>query len=308
MVVVRGTPSPNEVILVQVTRNREPVARATVRLNGRVIGETNDRGLIRLTLPEHEAEIEVRSGDAEGELEFEFEDDHDEDDVISRLEVATRLSDGTVTLKVGFAGRPVEGAAVSVNGDAVGRTNADGFVRFRLDDRADELDIRIRKGEFEAELKYVIRDGELVLVESPHERDEDDDREDAHDEDESDDDDHDEDDHDEDDRDDDTSDERDDDSTADEGSDDDRIDRLSLDVVRGTVAAGAEIVVRVEAGGAARAGADVWMNGHYLGTTGDHGTIALRLPEHEDKAVIEAELGDAKGRLELEIVIESRDG
>jgi hypothetical protein len=74
MVVVEGTPDPNETITVQVLANGEPAENVAVSLNDRAVGATDADGRITVTLPTAEdVELTARTDDAESELEFEFE-------------------------------------------------------------------------------------------------------------------------------------------------------------------------------------------------------------------------------------------
>jgi hypothetical protein len=80
MVVVKGTPGPNETITVQVLANGAPADNVAVYLNDRLVGTTDSDGRVTVTLPAaDEAELTAETDDAEAELEFEFEDiDEDE--------------------------------------------------------------------------------------------------------------------------------------------------------------------------------------------------------------------------------------
>jgi hypothetical protein len=72
-----GTVEPGENVTVRVTDDGEPVADATVSVEGGPGGTTDADGEYVFTVPAdaEELEIEVEAGDAEAELEREFEDD-----------------------------------------------------------------------------------------------------------------------------------------------------------------------------------------------------------------------------------------
>lgn len=80
MVVVEGTPAPNERITVQVLANGEPAGGVPVYLNDRPVGTTDSDGRVTVTLPAADgAELTAETDDAEAELEFEFEDAGEDD-------------------------------------------------------------------------------------------------------------------------------------------------------------------------------------------------------------------------------------
>jgi hypothetical protein len=80
MVVVEGTPGPNERITVQVLANGEPAGNVPVYLNDRPVGTTDSEGRVMVTLPTaDEAELTAETDDAEAKLEFEFEDAEEDD-------------------------------------------------------------------------------------------------------------------------------------------------------------------------------------------------------------------------------------
>ncbi|SEQ39414.1 DUF7096 domain-containing protein [Natrinema salaciae] len=116
-----------------------------------------------------------REDEADDEREDDREDDEREDkrddaDAIRNLSVETTLEGETATAVVNYDGSAVANATVSANDRVVGTTNADGTVTFIFDVReTDELELDVRKGEFEAELEYEVRDGSLTLTEDAHE-------------------------------------------------------------------------------------------------------------------------------------------
>lgn len=177
LLVTRGTPGPGETITVQVLADGAPVEDVDVRLNDRTVGTTDANGTLTVTLPTaDEVELTAETDDAEAELEFEFESESDDedDDVFRNLNVDSTLDGDTVTTTVRYDGDPVPNASVYADGDPVGTTGADGVVTFTVDaEAAEDVEISVVKGAFEAELTYAIENGALVLTEEAHESDDD---------------------------------------------------------------------------------------------------------------------------------------
>jgi hypothetical protein len=184
LVVADGTPAPNATVTLRALVDGAPAANVTVTLNDRVAGTTGPNGTLTVTLPAAgEADLRAERGEAEAELEFEFDDAADRDRVVRALTVDATLDDRAVTVTVGFDGSAVANATVYADERRVGTTDADGTVRFTLDDpTTEDVELTVVKGAFEAELRYDIRDGALVLTEGVHEVEEDDEREDEEDE------------------------------------------------------------------------------------------------------------------------------
>lgn len=273
VVVADGVPGPGETVTIQVLNDGSPVPNATIMVNDAVVGTTDQNGTLSLTLPLEEAEIRARSGDAEGELEFEFGDDED-GAIVRQLNTTVSLDGDQLTVTVLFNGSGVEGATVTANDDYSGITDAAGTTTFTIDAAIEELDLEIEKGEFETEREYVIRDGSLIQL-----TDGDDDEEDA-----------------------DGDDREDDDEES-----DDSVDALDLAVIAGTPGPGETVTIEVTAGGEPAAAVPVWLNGERVGTTDDAGTIEVTFPDDEDDARIEADDGDADGRLEFDFEEDSSD-
>lgn len=78
--------------------NGTAVSQADVLVNGESNGQTNETGVIEITIPDSEdVEIEVNKGDFEGEVEYEFEDTEDESEQESdgeKDELEPREEDG----------------------------------------------------------------------------------------------------------------------------------------------------------------------------------------------------------------------
>ena len=120
--------------------------------------------------PETTGEAEVSVDGQTGEV-FEFEeetepreaDDDDADEVPLSVSIVNGTADpgATVTLRVTAAGEPVEGAAVELNDQDAGTTDADGRIAVTLPDD-DEVDIEVEDGDREGDLELTLRsdDGE----------------------------------------------------------------------------------------------------------------------------------------------------
>ncbi|MFC6862777.1 hypothetical protein ACFQGE_04795 [Halomicroarcula sp. GCM10025817] len=162
LVVADGTVAASETITVQALENGQPAADVTVSLNGEPVGTTDADGLVSVTLPEG-GDAELTAG--EGELEFELGED--ENEVFRDLRADTALSDGTVTVTLTYQDRGVADAVVYANDRQVGTSDSDGAVAFDVPSGAEELDVEIVKGEFEAEFEYELRNGSLVLTDGP---------------------------------------------------------------------------------------------------------------------------------------------
>ena len=183
IVVSDGVASPNSSIELSVLHDGEPASNTSITINGQSVGVTDGDGTLSITLPEtDEIEISARKGEAEGELEFEFEENEREreDEVFRHLSIGARLTNGVVTVVVSYDGEGVKNATVDVDDTTVGITDADGEVTFELDQNlTEDVEVEVRKGEFEAESSFSITNGSLSQSEDPHEaeddRDEDDD-------------------------------------------------------------------------------------------------------------------------------------
>ncbi|QWC19363.1 DUF4198 domain-containing protein [Halorubrum sp. 2020YC2] len=290
--VANGTADPGATVTLRVTAAGEPVEGATVELNDRDAGTTDADGRVTVTLPDDDGvDIEVEDGDREGELELalrsDAEDDRD-DDLGDRLSVDGSVENGTVDVSVTYDGEGVEGVSVSVDGESVGTTDADGTLSFDAPADADEFEVALVKGAFEADLEFEVRaDGTLAAGDidvderdADHEgEDVEDEREDAEDEGED---------------------------AEDEGGD---ADDLSVAVVSGDPAPGATVTVEVTgADGESVEGATVEVDGESAGTTDADGRIAVTLPADGDEAEIETEDGDREGELEIEFDADDADG
>ncbi|WP_424014045.1 DUF7096 domain-containing protein [Halorubrum xinjiangense] len=294
--IVNGTAEPGATVTLRVTAAGEPVEGATVELNDQDAGTTDADGRITVTLPDDdEVDIEVEDGDREGELELALRsDDGDDgdDDLGDRLSVDGSVENGTVDVSVTYDGEGVEGVSVFVDDEPVGTTDADGAITFDAPADADEFEVTLVKGAFEAELEFEVgADGTLAAGDiDVDERDADDeDEDDADDVDEEDGDDA-------------------DDADEEDGDDADDADDLSVAVVSGDPAPGATVTVEVtDADGEPVEGATVEVDGESAGTTDADGRTAVTLPADGDEVDIEVEDGDREGELEIEFDADDED-
>jgi len=225
LLVADGTVAANETITVQALQAGEPVANVAVSLNGEPVGTTGVDGTVAVTLPSS-GDVELTAG--EGELEFELRED--EDELYRNLRADATLDNGTVTVTVTYEDSGVGNATVYANDAQVATTGGDGTAAFAVPDGAEELDVAVVKGEFEAEFEYELRNGTLTQTDGADagedDVDEDDAGEDGADEDDVDEDDADEDDVDEDDAGEDDADEDDvdEDDAGEDDADEDDVD------------------------------------------------------------------------------------
>jgi len=167
LLVAEGRLSPGATVTLQVLADGMPTPNVSVEVEDVVVGSTGPNGTLRVTVPEHSTEIEA----GEATLSLEFDDSEWEDaQVYERLETEASLSNGTVTVTIEFDNDSVENVSVWVNDRMVGRTDADGKLAFDIGTDS-ELELEVVKGAYEAELKYEIETGSLVLTESSHEGD-----------------------------------------------------------------------------------------------------------------------------------------
>lgn len=289
-----GSPGPNETVTVKALAAGEPVANATVTVNDRPVGETDADGTLTLTLPREEAELTVESGDAEGELSFEFDEEERENEHLrEHLDARATVSDGTTTLRVTFDGEPVENATVTVDGSAVGTTDADGTLSFAHENDS-ELDLTVQKGEFTASLEFErVADGSLALADLDTEVDdrdadesdetgetdeEDDERDDA-----------------------DQPDAEDLDDPESDGSEDSMAEgELDVSVVSGERSVGSTVTVELTLDDTAVEDATVFLNDDPVATTDADGRADVTLPTDDD-VEIAAEYGDESADIDFDL-------
>lgn len=96
-----------------------------------------------------ETEIERPEDDDE---ERDDETDDDRDELALLVDAGTPGPNETVTLLALERGHPVANATVTLNGDRVGTTDADGRIEVRLPD--DEAELRVESGQAEGELEF----------------------------------------------------------------------------------------------------------------------------------------------------------
>lgn len=106
-----------------------PVPDATVTVGDERVGETDEGGVATVPVPTDGDAIDVRRGAAEGATSI------DADEVAVPVQgawFAPKLPLGPATARVKMDGVPVRNAPVTVDGERVGTTDADGKTRFRL--------------------------------------------------------------------------------------------------------------------------------------------------------------------------------
>ncbi|MFP8951453.1 DUF4129 domain-containing protein [Natrialbaceae archaeon A-arb3/5] len=128
---VHGAPYPGDEITVEATIEGVPMREANVAVNGESIGETDDEGTIDLRVPDDgsdEFALTVARGDFDRTATVDV-----------RLLEATFSTDSLAPIPgsdgyavAEIAGEPVEDAAVSVDGEAVGTTDSNGAVPIEL--------------------------------------------------------------------------------------------------------------------------------------------------------------------------------
>jgi hypothetical protein len=160
-------------VTVRVLADGRAVANASVAVNGEAVGETGDDGTLALTLPAagdvtvtavaggEEATLDVGLGDDRA-LEAEFE---------RNFAFSVTLEDGTVSVRAAYGGDGIPDATVYADGEAVGRTDADGSLRFDVGDVGDDLELDLVKGAFEAEYEFAVENGSLTLTDREYDRD-----------------------------------------------------------------------------------------------------------------------------------------
>ena len=202
---------------------------------------------------EGEASVSVDGGTGvvfELEESFELEDegdedDDDEEDEDGAIDVAVTVDNGTATIAASLTDSPLEGANVSVDGEFVGTTDANGTIDYEVPTDAEDIEIKVEDNGSETEIEYDLGEG-----------DDDDDR---------------------------------------NGT----LEHLTVLVVDGVPASGANVTLQVTGNGEPVANATVEIEEVAVGTTGTDGTLEVTLPE-EESINIEATFGDAEGELEFE--------
>lgn len=173
LVDVSGDVAPGETVTVEATNNGMPVANATVSVNDEVVGTTDTNGVLNVPIPDDadEVEITVENGDLEGEWEYEFPEEHEADDDEERsIDLAidgTVAPNETVTVTATVDETPLANAEVTVNGEDVGTTDANGSIQVLVPENADEFEV---EAEYDYEGKMKV---ELVADEDENDSEED---------------------------------------------------------------------------------------------------------------------------------------
>ena len=302
--IANGTAAPDATVTLRVTAAGDPVEGATVELDDQDVGETDSDGRITVTLPDDdEVDIEVEAGEREGDLKITLrpDDDRDEDEKLrEQLSASGSIDDGTVTVSVTYGGESVSDAAVYAADERVGTTDADGTVSFVAPEVADEVEITIIKGDFEAEFEFEVgSDGTLTLEDvDVDERDEEDvDEEDEEDADEEDVDEGDE----------EEADAGEDEEEGDVDEEEDEEEELAVTIVSDDPGPNTTTTLEVSDGdGAPVDGARVELDDQYAGETDSDGRIAVTFPD-DDEVDVEVEAGEREGELEVELDDEEAD-
>ncbi|MEF8913485.1 MAG: transglutaminase domain-containing protein [Natronomonas sp.] len=138
-----GDPAPGESIEVVATVQGDPIPAADVSVDGQRVATTDDRGSATVELPDAEtADIVVERGDVSGDRTISLRSNESNVDGSGPLSVSVTpeapapLPYTPATVRVEYENEPVGNATVTVDGDTVAKTGADGTatVRFPLSD------------------------------------------------------------------------------------------------------------------------------------------------------------------------------
>jgi len=125
---VTGTPTPGATVELVVSAGGEPMRNATIRVDGETVGETDNVGIVTVTIPEDAGDqiaVEAERGAVRGESTIGL---GELDVSVDGLAVAGR--EATVSVTVG--GEPVSNAAVYLDGEQVGETDRNGTAAVSL--------------------------------------------------------------------------------------------------------------------------------------------------------------------------------
>ncbi|WP_336134746.1 transglutaminase domain-containing protein [Natronomonas amylolytica] len=134
-----GDPTPGESIEVVATVQGDPIPAADVSVDGQRVATTDDRGSATVELPDAEsADIVVERGGVSGDRTIPLQSNESSDDGSGPLSVSVTpegpapLPYAPATVRVEYENEPVGNATVTVDGDAVAETGADGTATVRL--------------------------------------------------------------------------------------------------------------------------------------------------------------------------------
>ncbi|MFB6244597.1 MAG: hypothetical protein ABEH80_10895, partial [Halobaculum sp.] len=163
LLVIDGTPQPNETVTLRVLAGGVPAEGVPVRLNGATVGTTDANGTVSVTLPARgEAELTAVRNDSEASVEFEFGEDDADEEIARQLDASGTVDNGTVTITVTYDGEGVAGARALVDGERVGTTGPDGSLSF--DSSANgTLVVDVIKGQFQTTLTFAVSGDTLEL-------------------------------------------------------------------------------------------------------------------------------------------------
>ncbi|MFT4882997.1 MAG: transglutaminase-like putative cysteine protease [Natronomonas sp.] len=134
-----GETAPGESIEIVATLQGDPIPAADVRVDGERVATTDDRGSATVELPDAEtAEIVVERGGISGDRTVFLRSNTSNDDGSGPLSVSVTpegpapLPYTPATVRVEYENQPVGNATITVDGDTVAETGADGTATIRL--------------------------------------------------------------------------------------------------------------------------------------------------------------------------------
>lgn len=150
---VAGNVTPGETVTLTATLHGEPAPHAPVEVNGEAVGETDAQGQLGVTVPdEDEFEVEIEpeyegettvplaEDEADEEDEIEADDENDERPIDLAIDGNVTPNE-TVTVTATVNGTPLANAEISVDGEAVGTTAANGSIEVTVPKDADEFEV-----------------------------------------------------------------------------------------------------------------------------------------------------------------------
>ena len=137
-------------------------------------GTTDLNGQIIIEVPEGATELEIKArlDDDRGELELKLSEEEGPPPLTTgqlslQLEGDPLTADAVTLVVTGSDGKPVEGALVTVNGEEVGTTDAQGRLTFDVPEGADELKIGAKLHQSVGELEVDLEEGKTSKLALP---------------------------------------------------------------------------------------------------------------------------------------------